>query len=87
MTEYRQFFLIILLLTKIGLDLLQQDGSRVTNIKAVQFLQIDKDSDKGGPSQLCVDIAVKYLLIGGLEGKIAYFNKLFPIRMVVILLQ
>ena len=87
MTEHRQFFLIILLLTEIGLDLLQQDGSRVTNIEAVQFLQIDKDSNKGGSSQLCVDIAVKYLLIGGLECKIAYFNELFPIRMVVILLQ
>ena len=67
MAENRQFFLILLFFAKVGLDLLQQDGPRIPNIKAIQFFLKDKDGNKSRPSQFSINLTVQHLLVSGLE--------------------
>jgi len=86
-TEMRQFFDIFLLLTKIGLNLLQKNSPGVPHVEAIELIIINKDSDKSRPSQLSIDFAVQKLLVGGLEGHIDNLNKLLSVGTIMKLLQ
>ena len=82
-----KFLDIFLLFTKISLDLLQQNSPRISNIKAIYFFLIDKNGNKSGSCQFGVDLTIKKLLIGGLQGNIDDLNKFLTIWTIMIFLQ
>ena len=87
MGKLGKFLDIFLLFTKISLDLLQQNSPRISNIKAIYFFLIDKNGNKSGSCQFGVDLTIKKLLIGGLQGNIDDLNKFLTIWTIMIFLQ